>query len=1153
MSSSAEFTGRREILARIGRWCTGSSPRPLILIGPPGSGKTTVVGRLDEITKAKASGPPGLDRGSLAYIHFCRADDDRSLNPIRFIESLAGALADRYPGFRDAVLAEAPEVQINAHQSVGSAVGSDIRNIVITELVLGERSSRIAYDRAVRRPLERLRQAGRSEPVRVVIDALDESLTFDRQRHLVDLLRHALDTAGLPSENLRFLVTTRRGERRVLDVLGGEVIDLVSDVDTDDVKEYVQEQVTLRCTGLSAHRVKQLIAAVTEASRGNFLYAYHATAQLDPHSEPYRLPDGLRGLYADFLKRELRPDGLDPAWLERHWPVLSTLAVARSPGLTPDQLSGATHLDPGTVRRTLNICGQFLDAREAPGGQQAGRPVGFYHPSFREFLLEDEDLSIADQRPDRRLAEFLFEEYEAAPDDPANRYGIEHLHRHLSSAIAAERNAAERAACRAMLGRAVDDVGLLERKTVLVGADAVAADIALAADQDESIRPQVAAVTMIAGHVRSWRADHEPNLFAQQMLDAALRTGAHRLAAAARDQLVRLGTPYLVRRWESGQDSPELVRRLIGHHWGVAALAALPGDRIASASYDETVRVWNHRDGSVLKVIRLRGADSSWSRTPPAIAGTPDGRLAVGFTGQNELLLVEPDSGNIERRLPDLAIQALMPAADDLLLGAVGATIRAWRYPDIEPRPDAYSGHTAQVRALLSGSGGSVFSADQNGEVHRWRLPDAGHGRRVMQTPTAVHAIAASERLIMAGCDDGDIWVSDLDGNGPRILRGHRGPVRALLLICIPPPDGRPTGVEVLLSASDDATIRVWEVASGTCTRILVGHEGMVQSLADLGDGLVASAESQDLVLIWKLSSAAAASDETSGGAVRGLAVAPHRVVAGYEDGATRLWRLDTGALETQLAGHAGPVRGVAVGTDGRPVSGGEDSKVFIWAATGTALERVVNLEHGEISRLVGAADGRVIVATEHGVYAVEPETGAVTSLILGFPPVYELTSSPTGWIAVGEDRGRQRLYNVLTGQARYMRRGSDGFYLNSVHSMAITGDGRLVSDGGEMTDPVGSLFVYDIESQQLVDSFSVHPSDIHALAVDVAGRLWSACRDRSIRVIDLDARRVVARLLLERAPRFLAPLPDDAGVVVGDLAGHVSRFDYFVPREGQP
>ena len=149
------------------------------------------------------------------------------------------------------------------------------------------------------------------------------------------------------------------------------------------------------------------------------------------------------------------------------------LAVARSPGLTLDQLSGATHLDAATVHRTLDICGQFLASPAAPEDGQDDAPVSFYHPSFREFLLEKKDLRLADQRPDRRLAEFLLEEYELA-DNPANRYAVEHLHRHLARAIATERRAADRAACRALLARIVDDVGLLERKAALVGADAVA-------------------------------------------------------------------------------------------------------------------------------------------------------------------------------------------------------------------------------------------------------------------------------------------------------------------------------------------------------------------------------------------------------------------------------------------------------------------------------------------------------------------------------------------------------------------------------------------------------------------------------------------------------------------------------------------------------
>jgi energy-coupling factor transporter ATP-binding protein EcfA2 len=144
------FVGRHDILEKIGRWCDGEVERPLIVTGPPGSGKTTLVKRLDEITRGLAQGLPDLGVGTFTFIHYCKANDDRSLDPIRFVEKLAQALTDRFPTFADAIFSDVPEIELNITQHIGSAVDSTVRSLEISHLALGERSHRVAYDRAVR-------------------------------------------------------------------------------------------------------------------------------------------------------------------------------------------------------------------------------------------------------------------------------------------------------------------------------------------------------------------------------------------------------------------------------------------------------------------------------------------------------------------------------------------------------------------------------------------------------------------------------------------------------------------------------------------------------------------------------------------------------------------------------------------------------------------------------------------------------------------------------------------------------------------------------------------------------------------------------------------------------------------------------------------
>jgi WD40 repeat protein len=133
-------------------------------------------------------------------------------------------------------------------------------------------------------------------------------------------------------------------------------------------------------------------------------------------------------------------------------------------------------------------------------------------------------------------------------------------------------------------------------------------------------------------------------------------------------------------------------------------------------------------------------------------------------------------------------------------------------------------------------------------------------------------------------------------------LRGHRGPVVALAATA----DG-----ERLVSASQDRTVRVWEVATGRLLRTLEGATGPVRGVAvDGTTRVVAAAGSDGQLRRWHLDTGASLGEPTPAGApVWSLALGGRnmRLAAGLSDGrvVTFKWPLEGAAREAWRADAA--------------------------------------------------------------------------------------------------------------------------------------------------------------------------------------------------------------------------------------------------------
>ncbi|MFM7405161.1 MAG: WD40 repeat domain-containing protein [Cuspidothrix sp.] len=206
-----------------------------------------------------------------------------------------------------------------------------------------------------------------------------------------------------------------------------------------------------------------------------------------------------------------------------------------------------------------------------------------------------------------------------------------------------------------------------------------------------------------------------------------------------------------------------------------------------------------------------------------------------------------------------------------------------------------------------------------------------------------------------------------------RTLTGHDNAVRAVVIT----PDGKKA-----VSASDDHTLKIWDLDTGTEILTLTGHYSYVNAVAITPDGnKVVSASDDNTLKLWDLETGKETFTLTGHySCVNAVAIAPDgkTAVSGSDDHTLKFWDLETSLEIFTLTGHENWVNAVAIAPDSqKAISSSDDKTLKLW-----------NLETGkEISTFTG--DSSIIscaVSPDGFTVAAGEQSGRVHFLQLELP-----------------------------------------------------------------------------------------------------------------------------------------------------------------------
>jgi WD40 repeat protein len=473
------------------------------------------------------------------------------------------------------------------------------------------------------------------------------------------------------------------------------------------------------------------------------------------------------------------------------------------------------------------------------------------------------------------------------------------------------------------------------------------------------------------------------------------------------------------------------------------------------------------------------------------------------------------------RRRP--AVTALLALV--ILVTAAGFGLVTWQWQEAKAaQKQAEQARQAEARQRHEADAARRKEEEQKRQFQRLSaLVSLENGQNLCeQNDVGRGALWLAQSLKIAPAEDADLQ---------RVIRANLGdwqrrlyPLRAVFShrrnigTAALSPDGK-----WVLTASYDATARLWDAATGEPVTELLGHKGRVTAVAFSRDGKL--------------------------------------LVTGSTDKTARLWDARTGQPLGKPLHHEAMVVAVAFSPDGKKVlTASTDSTARLWDATGQLIRKLPHdrppRQGNELWAIAFSPDGKkILTASTDSTARLWDATGQLIRKLPHDRPVVAVAFSPNGkWCATGSWDQTARLWRAATGEAH----GSPLKHGGRVVALAFSPNSALLLTGS--TDhhahlwsvSKGTRFVR-LKHQGAVRSVAFSPDGDTLVtgSYDQTVRLWDRATRRPLGP-PLPHQGEVLQAILSRDGKAILTVTKERTARLWDVAGGTAAGLALVGHQGE-